>query len=303
MVLLLSGLVQAAPPRAEPDPLTPADAEAVLTINISQLVQSPLAQKRALPPLRTALAHNTGVQQLLKTAEIDPLRDLQRITVCLSGPPGKGGRQVAILRGKFKPEKIRAAAAQVADRVKAHAEGSVTVYEIVSDKPVYAAFVDDTTLVATPSKQETLKVVQGAGRPAGRLSANLQAALEQLRGTESIWMVMQVTATLQQAMKGDQEAQDFARSLKFVVGKIEVEKDAQARFLIRTTDAAAANQLYRKLDELTPVLAFLAAGKDASARLAKNVLDTLKVSADKTDVSITLSLTDAMIEKALTPAK
>jgi hypothetical protein len=304
IVALLGGLAQAAPApqqaaRAEPDKLAPADAEAIVTINVRQLVQAPLVQKRALPQLRSALEHNTGVKQLLKAMEIDPLTDIERITISVSGTPGKGGHLATIIRGSFKPEKIRAAAAQQGDRVTSSREGDVTVYEIKADKPVYAALIGSKVLVATLSKSETVAVVESASKAPAPRGADMQAALAQLKGTESIWVAMLVTKSLKEAMKGDQAAQDFAESLRYLVGKVEVKDDAQGSFTIHTADADAAKQLYQKLDELTQVLPFLAAGKDPSAQIGKSVIDTLKISQDKTDVHIRFHLSDDMIEKAV----
>ncbi len=54
----------------------------------------------------------------------------------------------------------------------------------------------------------------------------------------------------------------------------------------------------RKLDEVLPLLNFLAPGKDTVGRVAKEAVSSIKVATEKNDVRITLQLTEAMIQKA-----
>ncbi len=46
-----------------------------------------------------------------------------------------------------------------------------------------------------------------------------------------------------------------------------------------------------------PLLAFLGAGKDKSGRIAKEVIENIKLKTEKNDVSIRLQITDAQIDK------
>src|SRR4051794_26808628 len=80
-------VVVAAPVRAaEVDVLLPAETEAVMFVNVRQILDSDLVKKYALGQVKQALQGNEN-QKLLKDLGLDPLKDIDRVTV---GSWGKG---------------------------------------------------------------------------------------------------------------------------------------------------------------------------------------------------------------------
>jgi hypothetical protein len=308
VILALCVTPAAAAPRAEPDPLTPADADVVLTVNVRQLLQSPLVKKRALTLLQQALTRHEPVQKFLLAAGLDPVRDVERLTITASGNPAHGGRAFAILRGTFDPSKVQSATEEYArdhpQHVKIHKDGGLAVFEVHADRPVYAAFAGAGVLVLSLSREATLSVVRtpARARPATP-GPEMQAALGRLTGREDVWMAMAITPALRKFLQGDEQVKELAASLQCVTGSLEVAQDARANVVIYTNDAAAAAQLGKKLDELTPLLGFLAGGKDPAARLMREVLGSLKIAADGKDVRVSFQITDEMIEKVSQPAR
>ncbi|MHB1423157.1 MAG: hypothetical protein ACYC3I_08185 [Gemmataceae bacterium] len=297
--------VMPTPAAAEADRLTPSDAEIVVQVNVRQLLQTPLVQKHALDALKTLLERNREVRQLLHAAGLSPLKDIDTIAVCASGKPLSSGKLLIVVRGSFTPEKARTAAEDYAKKhpnnlkIKSFKDPTKLMWEIHSDdKSFYAAFADDKTLVMTTTEEETNAVVRRAGQAAERPSAALQAALDHLKGSESIWMALAATEDIKQMLQSEATAKDFATALQSVTGALEVSNDAQLGVVVHTNSAKAAAQIKNKLDELMPLLAFLGAGKDKSGQVAKEVIENIKLKAEKNDVSIRLHISDAQIEKA-----
>ncbi|SRR5579883_131673 len=290
---------------AEPDRLTPSDAEMVVQINIRSLLQTPLVKKHALDSLKALLKRNDEVRQLLNAAGLDPLKDIDTISLSASGMPVAGGKvkMLVVVRGSFSPEKARAASEEYTKkhpgRLKSIKNGDLPMWEIHSDnKSYYAAFADNNTLVMTMMKEETAAVVERVGQTPQTPSAPMQAALAHLKGGENIWMAMVATDEIKQLLKSDDQAKDFAAAVQSITGALELNDDAQFGLVIHTNSPQAAAQIKGKLDELMPLLAFLGAGKDKSGQVAKDVIDSVKLKTEKNDVSVRLRITDAQIEKA-----
>src|SRR5262249_37396094 len=103
---------------AKPDDLTPSDAEMVMQVNVRALLQTPLIKNHALESLKALLKRSGEVRQLLNAAGLDPLKDIDTISVSGSGLPVAGGKakMLVVVRGNFAPDKARAAAADYAKK-------------------------------------------------------------------------------------------------------------------------------------------------------------------------------------------
>src|SRR5262249_51251925 len=77
---------------AEVDPLLPADTEAVMSVSVKQLLDSPLAKKdKGLEHLRELIKSEAEVDQALTDLGFDPLTDLDTITLAGRGPGAEPG--------------------------------------------------------------------------------------------------------------------------------------------------------------------------------------------------------------------
>lgn len=306
-VVSLMALVPVTPASggAEPDRLTPSDAEIIVQINVRSLLQTPLVKKHALDSLKSLLRHNDEVRQLLNAAGTDPLKDIDKISVSTSGNPLAGGKlkMLVVVRGNFVPDKARAAAEDYAKkhpgRLKIFKDGDLPMWEIIrNNKSFYAAFASNKTLVMTTTKEETAAVVRRDGQSPQRRSAGMQAALAHLKGDEGIWLAMVATDEIKQLLQSDDTSKEFAAALQSITGALELNNDAQFGLVVHTNSPEAAAKIKGKLDEVMPLLGFLGAGKDKSGQVAKEVIDSIKLQTEKNDVSIHLRITDAQIEKA-----
>jgi len=298
--LLPLASVQAA---AQPDRLTPSDAEVIVQVNVRQMLQTPLAKKHALDPLKALLERSTETSRLLPVAGLDPFKDIDTIALSTSGRPLSGGKLLVVVRGSFTPDKVLAAADDYSkkhpDRVKNCKEGDLPMWEIHSDdKSFYAAFADNKTLVMTATKKDTAAVVHRAGQPPQQLSAAMQAALAHLKGDENMWLAMVATEDIKQLLRSEDTSKGFADALQSVTGALELSEDAQFRLVAHTDSAEAAAKIKAKLEELMPLLSFLGAGKDKSGQIAKEVIDSIQLKAEKNDVSVRIHVTEAQIQQA-----
>ncbi len=286
-----------------PDRLTPADADMVITVNVRQMLRTPVIQKHALDPLQTLLKRNAELRQFFTAAGLDPLKDIHTIGLSTSGNPAGTGKLLAVVRGAFEPDKAKTAAEEYAKKhpghIKALKEGELPMWEITSDnKSFFAAFAGKSALVMTASKEDTLAAVRRANKPPQPLNKELQAALDHLPDGESAWLAMVATEQVKQLLQSDDTAKDFADALQSVTGTLKLTEDALLTLVVHNSNAAAAAQVKSKLDDLLKVFAFVGAGRDGSGQLIKDVLDSIKLATDKNDVSIRVKLTGAQLEKA-----
>src|SRR3954468_15012654 len=166
-------LVAAAPVRAaEVDVLLPAETEAVMFVNVKQILDSDLVKKYALGQIKQALQGNEN-QKLLKDLGLDPLKDIDRVTVGSWGKGPEDMEAVAIVRGRFDPEKLFAAAK---DQAGKNADKMAIVEEKVGDKtyklvkitqdnqpkPFYVAVADEKTIVGANDKKLTTNILAAA---------------------------------------------------------------------------------------------------------------------------------------------
>src|SRR5262249_50193462 len=109
LALTLSAFVAAAPVRAvEPDKLLRDDAEAVLVVNVRQILDSPLVHKHALEQAKAAPQTDPQLRQWIAASGVDPLKDVTTLTLSTAG--GANGKVLMVVRGKFDLDKVKTAA-------------------------------------------------------------------------------------------------------------------------------------------------------------------------------------------------
>ena len=168
--ILTTGLSTATPARAaEIDTLLPSETESVVFINVKQILASDIVKKYALGQLKQTIESNEDAQRMMKDLGIDPMKDIDRVT---AGTWGKGKEDmnvVAIVRGKFDPVKLMAAAEKEAktngDKVAVVTEGKYKLIKFTNEKspkPFYASAADETTLVASSDKKLLVTALDAA---------------------------------------------------------------------------------------------------------------------------------------------
>src|SRR6516165_1850557 len=70
---------------AEPDKYLPNDTEAIVVLNVKQILDSPLVKKHLAEKIRDEIKNNAEVSKVLEALGFDPLKDLSSITIASSG--------------------------------------------------------------------------------------------------------------------------------------------------------------------------------------------------------------------------
>src|SRR5436190_3092191 len=159
---------------AEVDKLLPDDTQAVLTVNVRQILDSPVVKKYVLPDVEAKV--NTEVGKVVRLLGLNPVKEIAAVTFASPGGSDQG-KWLGVVSGSFDPAKIQAAVDQFAkgrpDAVAMHRQGEVRIYEDLSSKdgqtswPRFFALLDRHTLVASPNKEYVTGAVdRAAGKQA-----------------------------------------------------------------------------------------------------------------------------------------
>jgi len=301
LALALAALALTGPARAvEADALVPGDSEALISVDVRQLLDAPLVKKYALEHLRAQLKQNNEANQAFQSLGLDPFKDVD--SILLTKGAGGNDKILVVVRGRFDLDKIQKAASDFSEKnpgkLKVSKEKDLQVYEMKGEgNPAYVAFANKNTLVVTPQRAATVKAVSG-GEERGTLSKEMKTALGYVRGTPSVWFAALVTEEMRKGMKNNPQAAALAPKLESVTGSVNVSDDVKLAVRVHTTDAKAAAQVKQTITQLKPLLALLAQNNEELAPLLNELLDNLKISAEKTTTSVTLDVSQQMIEKA-----
>lgn len=318
LAALTLGLVLApATVRAVDPKLLPNDTEWTFTVNLKQMIDSPLvkANRESLDQLlgmAAELAQGDGTaEKFLKEAGFDPMKDLTSLTI--AGAAGiDPDRVMILLEGKFNAEKLHAAVEKQAqgagDVVKITKVGGVKVYEIdvQGEKAVFASLVNDKTLIATASKEALSDAVaRSAGTKKSMLKKEFRALLDTTSPKQSLSFVATGNALTTAAKNApnipnpDQVA-DALGEISGLSGTVTLAKDVDFQLTVGAKDAETAQQM-SQLAQFS-VGAFKAmvekkADEDARAEIGADVLKTLKITSQANNVVFTGRLTVDVIER------
>jgi hypothetical protein len=289
---------------AEADKLLPGDSEGVLVVNVRQLLDSAVIKKYALEMMKGALENEERVAKPLAAAGIDPFKDVDSIMLTASGDP-KDNKMLVVVRGRFNKDRIQKTADDLAKnsdgKLTVHTDGGVRIYEAMGNdadgKPAFLAFVDDKTLVASPSKEYTAEVVKGEVRNLGKPSQSMKSALEKVEGKDSLWLALVITEQMKKQMGRNPQTAQIANKLESVTGTINLTDFMLATIMIHTADAEAAGQVQMLVNNFKPFLQVLAQANEDAAPIVNELLNNLKVEKTKNSVSISLKVTEDIAKK------
>jgi hypothetical protein len=286
---------------AEPDKYLPSDSEAVVVINVQEMLNSPLVKKN-LEHLKAAMASNEDAKKFFKATGLDPLKDIHKVVIGASMGGGEP-KALIVVRGKFDVDKIQAA---VADEAKAKGEDlqvidkdGKKIYKLASKggKPTFAAFADNSTLVMSQSEKDTEAGLKGGG---GKVSPELVTALDRLGGKESVYAALVITDQMKKMIADGPNPQfkELAPKLQFVTGIFDVTNDVKLKLSVQTSDAKAADKVKMTLNQFVPLIGMMAAGQ--AEKLGPAVTDLVKQievkKDDKNAVSVSLVVTEKMMK-------
>jgi hypothetical protein len=179
---------------AEVDKLLPADSEYVVSFNVRQILDSEIIKKYALGNIKDFL-EGGDAQKFLKELGLDPLKDVDRVIIGASGTDQNDFKGLAVIRGKFNPQKLYAAAeAQTkkdADHFSLVKDGQDVMFKYQPDDgvPMYGTVIDNTTLVLASDKKLVSTALAGGGAKSA-INKDLAALVSRMDEKSSLFVCL-----------------------------------------------------------------------------------------------------------------
>lgn len=317
--VLVAGSVAGVARAAEPDKLLPASTDNVMLVNIRQILESDIVKKYALEQLRQAL-DGQDAKKMLSELGLDPLKDVEQLVIGSSGSNKTDMKILAILHGKFNPDKlIKAAEAQAKkdpDKFSMIKDGTTTLFKFqpdAGDTTFYGTVVDENTIIAGSDKKTVTTALAAAkSNQAATLNKDLVALLKKMDDKVSMYAAGVVKGKFDdlQIPGGGNIPIDLSAFQK-LLPKVEtmalsvnVKADINVEVTVGMKDEDSAGDFNKAFDDLLKQIKPLAQIFGAAEPRAKplgDILGTVKSSAKNKDVVITGKVTGANIGKMVNP--
>jgi len=300
---------------AEVDKLLPADAEYVIHFNLKQVLDSDIVKKYALEQLKQGLQGNDA-QAMLKELGLDPLKDVEKVTIGASGTDQNDAKALIIVRGKFDPDKLfkaaDAASKKDGDKFTMVKDGKDSMLKFQPDNgnPVFGTVVDDKTVIVGTDKKiiTTASAAHAAGK-ASAASKELAALVSRMDDKATLW-VCAITKDKLNKLKlpmggaGGKDIQDQLGKMDNVTVTVRVTGDISLDVNLGMATEAAADEMGKTVDEgLTTIkgaLPFLIMN-DKRMKPLGDVAKSLKSEVKAKVVSISAKMPGAIIGQLINP--
>jgi hypothetical protein len=305
LVITTAGAVQA----AEVEKFLPDGSVFVITVNVRQLLDSPIIKNHLLDKLQAALKESGEVGETLNSLGIDPLKDITRITAASTGT-NQDSKGLIILSGNFDPAKFEATAKKSAeqhpDAIKLLKEGDRQVYQVQipqSPKPLLVSVVDKTTIIATADKESLQEAFAKAAsdRPV-KLKKEVEQLLQGVDAQQSLWVAMLGEALSKNEMIPDEKTKKKLEDIDTISAGVTVAKDIKLLINVLAKSAGGAKELAGEVTEglnnAKGLLAFAASEKKELGP-AVSILDSIKVLTEGNKITVKSEVSEDVIEKSL----
>lgn len=288
----------AAQEKSAPGALLPSGTQAVIVVNVKQMLDCPLV-KKDLPKLQAQIKANAEAQKHLTALGFDPLKDLDSVTIGAAGVEDQD-QVLIVARGRFDAAKFKAAAENLAkekkESLKVLQVGGQTIYEAHMDgqpKPLFVAQLDGNTIVAGMKQSD---VADAFDIKAGKKKVEAKKELQDLLRNAN--MNQSVTVLILGGALGN--GVPFGDKVQHINGGVNLGDDIKTSFLITTKDAESAKGLaellQQGLEQGKQFVALFAQQQKELAPLA-DIIDVLKVDTKDNTVSIKGEVSKEAVEK------
>lgn len=313
--LALALFAAPAAPAADLDPFLPPDTESYLSVNVRQIIDSPLFQKQLLAPAKQMLLEAGGesLQDVLKDLGVDPFKNIDRITI--ASPGGiETDRGLIIVHGSFDADKFKTkgddAARNNGDTLKLHKANlgggaSHLIYEFVlpqQDSSLFAALASNKTLIFSPGKDyvlDALKQARARQKPELK-NKEFAALLARLDDRQSVSLAV-LGKSLDHA-ENDLIPKFLAEAfggVEALGGGLTVKDDIKLELLLASKDGESASRMHKALDKgvkLVIVGLSLLGEERKEWTFLLEVVKSIRVSNKGKVVSVSARLTQDLIE-------
>ncbi|OWK36278.1 hypothetical protein FRUB_08841 [Fimbriiglobus ruber] len=312
-------VLAAAPARtAEIDNVLPAETDYVMFVNVRQALDSDITKKFALGQLKQALEGNDA-QKMIKKLGLDPLKDIDRVTIGGWGKDTKDQSFVLVVRGKFDAEKLFTAAQEEAknngDKLAIVEEGKYKLVKVTIDnqpKPIFVAVADEKTVVGGSDPKVAVAAIQAVEKKANPVLKKELAALVLKQDEKATMFACGLTEGKIDKLPPNVNIPnvDTAKlskqleKLQSIAITLRMTEDVALEVNAGMKDGDAAEDFGDSVDKLINTaktfIPFIAGQQPKMKLLADELGQTLKSKVKEKDVLITLKLSAEAINKATT---
>jgi hypothetical protein len=280
----------------------PNATEAVVSVNMKQLLEAPLVKDNFDNIKLLSRAFAGDAIKAVEDLGIDPFTDVERVTMALPGgqQPENG---VVFVQGKFDADKIKSKAETMAkehkDVLQKVEKGGYSCWELTppgTDRKIYIAQIDDKTLAASHTHDFVVDALaKQAGKKAHEMNRELAGLLEKAKFDQSISFV----GLPGQLANLGQGGEVFGR-LQNVVGGITLTDEVKLEVGLNARNQDEAKIVQQQIkDALNLVKGILQTqvGKKPELKSAVEALEQFKVDQAGNTVTLRGQITKELIEK------
>ncbi|RLS40623.1 MAG: hypothetical protein DWH82_02695 [Planctomycetota bacterium] len=230
----------------EPDAFIPPDTEFVMNLRPRQILESPFLKSQGWDVLlKTLLATNDTVQQILESTGIDPFKDVESLQVAAKGQ-GPESQVLAVIRGKFSPKKIAKVVEEQGENsgapVKKIKENGITLWELKTPAAsLYIAFDENKAVLASTTKDYLVTALNGGFKES--VNTELRTALEKVSGKEGMWMAGVITEQARKGMDRSDDLKPLADKMESWAASFDLTDTVKLALDMYTKDPATARSL------------------------------------------------------------
>jgi len=230
----------------EPDAFIPPDTEFVMNLRPRQILESPFLKSQGWDVLlKTLLATNDTVQQILESTGIDPFKDVESLQVAAKGQ-GPESQVLAVIRGKFSPKKIAKVVEEQGENsgapVKKIKENGITLWELKTPAAsLYIAFDENKAVLASTTKDYLVTALNGGFKES--VNSELRTALEKVSGKEGMWMAGVITEQARKGMDRSDDLKPLADKMESWAASFDLTDTVKLALDMYTKDPATARSL------------------------------------------------------------
>jgi hypothetical protein len=299
----LALLIAAAPARAgDICKYLPGNTEIVVTVNVKQLLQSPLVQRHFLEKAKAELQKNEAAGKVLEALGIDPFADIDRVSGAMPAVDKQNDRVLIVVEGRFNADKVSRAADDFARaepaKIAVQKVGAGKLYELKDaweGKPIYAAVLSNDAIVYSPTRDLVSTSLERRGE-AAPVKKELRDLVDNTSSEQSI--SVSVLASALGKGGGNEMARAIVAKLVNVTGGVTVGEDVQFEINVACQNAEAVQEL-RQMVNLGLGIATAQVGNNPALQPLADVLATVKVGTKGTAVQVKAQISKELIEKAL----
>lgn len=295
----------------------PPNAEVAFAVNFKQTLASELFKNNkfivdAAKGFVQGKLEETPIKEYFDKAGFELFRDLHSVTVTTDGSKDLESLFIAV-EGNFDTTKwvdlAKTAARENAGSLRVTKSGNVNIFELTpmaNQKAIYAALMDDSLLIAAPTREGLNATITRI--KSGR--ANIKPALKKLIDTTSEKQSFSAVTSGTGIAKGLENAPrlpggDVGAMLQNLEGlafSITLTKDITFQLAATAKDEESAKQMASQGDVgLRLAKAFLnqKANDDDKMQLASDVLSTLKITTQGSNVVLRGAITQATLNRMI----